>query len=99
MTQHTYLPAPAIVGDHLSPQSKRVLDMMEANGRSISAREAMLDLDITSATLARRVCDLEDAGLIIYRERNVNPGTGKRYTRYHFDPVRTTAPKAKTQAA
>jgi hypothetical protein len=49
---------------------------------SVSAREAMIDLDMTSATLARRIVDLERAGITIIRERRIHPVSGKRYTRY-----------------
>lgn len=66
---------------YLSPQAKRVLAHMRLNGGT-SAREAMTDLDITSATLARRIVDLEEAGYFIMRESKRNPVTGKRYTRY-----------------
>jgi len=64
------------------PQAMAVLRAMQRNDFSITAREAMLDLDMTSATLSRRMCDLEEAGVEIVRERKVNPVTRKRYTRY-----------------
>jgi len=68
------------------PQTIAVLKAMSSNHWSITAREAMMDLDMTSATLARRVCDLEEAGIRIHRERKVNPVTGKKYTRYWASP-------------
>ena len=49
---------------------------------SISARDAMIDLDMTSATLARRVCDLEKHGYTVIRHQKANPATGRLYTRY-----------------
>jgi len=70
-----------------SPQAFKVLLMMERNDFSITAREAMMDLDMTSATLSRRICDLEDLGVRITREQRKNPMSGKRYTRYFFDPL------------
>jgi len=66
----------------VSRQAQMVLMAMSSNNWSITAREAMLDLDMTSATLSRRICDLEEAGVKIRRERKVNPVTGKKYTRY-----------------
>lgn len=62
-------------------QTQIILNHMEQAG-SISAREAMLDHDMTSATLARRICDLEEQGHKIIRERKHNSITGKPYTRY-----------------
>jgi predicted ArsR family transcriptional regulator len=49
---------------------------------SISARDAFVDLDMTSATLARRICDLEVQGYSILRSHKTHPVTGRRYTRY-----------------
>lgn len=49
---------------------------------SISARDAMIDLDMTSATLARRICDLEKHGYQIIRHQKVHPVSGRLYTRY-----------------
>ena len=65
----------------LSDQSRVVLQHMRRAG-SLSAREAMDDYGITSATLARRVCDLEEAGFYVNRTRKVHPITHRRYTRY-----------------
>ncbi|HWL80085.1 MAG TPA: helix-turn-helix domain-containing protein [Roseomonas sp.] len=65
----------------LSPQALLVHDHIERTG-SISAREAMSDYSITSATLARRVCDLEQAGVRVRRLRREHPITGRKYTRY-----------------
>jgi DNA-binding MarR family transcriptional regulator len=65
----------------LTPQARRLYVYMTRTG-SISAREALLDLDITSATLSRRICDLEEQGYRITREHKKHPMTGKRYTRY-----------------
>jgi len=78
----------------ITNQCFSVYTAMRRNGGSISATEAMLDLDITSATLARRICDLEEAGVIVQRDRRRNKITGKRYTRYilqGYDPMREEA--------
>lgn len=65
----------------LTPQARKVFDHMRRAG-SISARDAMADHQMTSATLARRVCDLEEAGVVIVRESKEHPIVGTRYTRY-----------------
>lgn len=65
----------------LTPLSRKVLQHMRRAG-SISAREAMADHGITSASLARRVCDLEEAGYEVERIRKTHPITGQKYTRY-----------------
>ncbi|WP_339771467.1 helix-turn-helix domain-containing protein [uncultured Pseudosulfitobacter sp.] len=69
---------------NLTRLAKTIVAYMEKNG-SISARAAAADLDITSASLTRRLTDIEDAGIPIKRERRVHPVTGKRYTRYSLD--------------
>jgi hypothetical protein len=78
-------PTPVSKGEpqytRLSGQSKMIYRHMDRAG-SISAREAMDDYGITSATLARRICDIEEEGFEIWRDRLVHPITGKRYTRY-----------------
>lgn len=65
----------------LSPQAATIHNHIRRTG-SITARDAMADYGITSATLARRMCDLEVAGFRVVRERKEHPITGKRYTRY-----------------
>lgn len=76
-------PAPHIPGGYLalSDQAKTVFQHMRRAG-SISARDAMADHDMTSATLSRRICDIEQEGFRIIRERRQHSVTGKRYTRY-----------------
>lgn len=66
----------------VSPQVRKLLWAMIFNDMTITAREAMLDLDMTSAVLSRRICDMEELGFGIERVRRKNPVTGKRYTRY-----------------
>jgi len=66
---------------NLSPLARAIFAHMERAG-SISAREAMADYGITSATLTRRICDIEAAGIVIHRERRKHPITGRLYTRY-----------------
>ena len=63
---------------------RKIVGYMIKNGGSISAREAFLDLDITSSSLTRRICDLEEMGYQIIRERKKHPVTGKLYTRYRL---------------
>lgn len=70
---------------NLSDQAQLVYRHMVRAG-SISAREAMDDHGITSATLARRICDIEEEGFGVNRDRRVHPITGKRYTRYSLQP-------------
>jgi DNA-binding MarR family transcriptional regulator len=65
----------------MTPQAHRLLSYLYKND-SITARTALLDLNMTSATLARRICDLEEAGVTIERVRKRNPETGARYTEY-----------------
>lgn len=65
----------------LNPLAKKVYQHMQRAG-SISAREAMADHGITSASLARRICDIEAAGFPIKRDRRTHPLSNQRYTRY-----------------
>lgn len=66
---------------NLSPLCQKVYQHMQRAG-SISAREAQDDYGITSASLARRICDIEAEGFGITRDRKVHPITEQRYTRY-----------------
>jgi hypothetical protein len=67
----------------LTPQAQAVVAFLRANPAGISAQDAMLYLSgMTSATLARRICDLEEVGYTIIRERKANPVTKRSYTRY-----------------
>jgi len=70
----------------LSPQAQTIYQHMRRAG-SISAREAMEDYGITSATLARRICDISAEGFSVLRDNRVHPMTGKRYTRYSLTAV------------
>lgn len=70
----------------LTPLARKVLNYLTHNDGSISAREAAADLDITSASLSRRIVELEDFGYNIEHERKVHPVTRKRYTRYMLAP-------------
>jgi len=65
----------------MTPQACTVLEYIAHNG-SITAREALLDFDMTSATLARRICELEAEGFQVARTPRKHPVTGKRYTKY-----------------
>lgn len=66
---------------NLSPQAQLIYKHM-SRAQTISAREALADHGITSATLARRVCDIEKEGFKVNRERRNHPVTGRSYTRY-----------------
>lgn len=77
-------PKPAVAAQlrsNLSPQASLVFGHMQQAG-SISAREAFADHGITSASLAKRVCDIKTEGFDVKRTKLVHPLTGKRYTRY-----------------
>lgn len=76
-------PAPQRIYGNLTPLCKTVFQHMKRCG-SISAREAMSDHGVTSASLARRICDLEAEGFKIKRTRKEHPLTGKAYTRYEL---------------
>jgi hypothetical protein len=56
---------------------------MERTG-SISARDAMDDYSMTSATLARRIADIKLKGFDVNHIRKQHPITGLRYTRYEL---------------
>jgi len=80
----------------LTPLASRIIDFTKKNGGAISAREALIDLDITSASLTRRITEIEALNhpprfegdedirpvYSVDRQRKNNPVTGKRYTRY-----------------
>lgn len=79
---------PETVNQSLTPQQKKILTYVsQTKTGSISAREAMFDLDITSATLSSRICEMErikKKAFTIVRDRRTNPHTKKHYTRYLF---------------
>lgn len=83
-----------VIAMNLSPLAKKIILHMQKAG-SISARDAFTDLDITSASLTRRITDITEAGIPIKRASKINPATGKRYTRYSID----NPPKKKTTGA
>ena len=67
----------------LSNQALTIYNHMKRRGKGgISAAEAMMDYGITSATLARRICDIEEVRIKVVRLRKKHPITGRRYTRY-----------------
>lgn len=70
----------------MTPLAYKVLGVIERTG-SISAREALLELDINSSSLTRRISEIQDSGTPIVAERKVNERTGKRYTRYSLREV------------
>lgn len=66
---------------NLSPLSRTIYQHM-SRASSVTAREAMNDYGVTSASLARRIKDIEEEGFVITRERRTHPITGHKYTRY-----------------
>lgn len=79
--------APAKLFSQLSDQARLIFQHMRRAG-SISAREAYDDYSITSATLARRICDIELLeGWTVNRERRVHPISQRSYTRYSLVSV------------
>lgn len=83
-------PAPQRQLSNLAPLAIKVFQHMQRAG-SISAREAMSDHGITSASLARRICDIEAEGFAITRDRRIHPLTKQAYTRYSLAPVQVAA--------
>lgn len=67
----------------VKPQALKILRHLEKTG-SITAREAMDDYNMSSATLARRINDLEEAGVSIQRVRKSHPIFGTKYTQYRI---------------
>lgn len=68
------------------PQARKLYDFAQKN-RGVSALDAFITFQITSATLARRVCDLEREGFPVTRERRKHPVSGRPYTRYHIGSI------------
>ncbi len=73
----------------LSPQNTILLDYMYKNGGRITARGAYDDLQMTSATLASRMCEMLSKGIDIERTQKVHPVTRKKYTEYVLTDVKT----------
>lgn len=65
----------------LSPLARKVYHQMVQVGH-ITALDAIRSLGITSASLSRRICDLEEVGVKVKREKAKDPITGRAYTRY-----------------
>jgi DNA-binding MarR family transcriptional regulator len=82
----------------LSPQARTIYDHILKAG-SISAREAMADYGITSATLARRICDIEAVGFVVYRETREHPIHKRRYTRYSIGDSESLSPMQQQEGA
>lgn len=68
----------------MTPLAYKVLGVIERTG-SISAREALLELDINSSSLTRRITEIKNSGTPIRAERKHNDRTGARYTRYSLE--------------
>lgn len=65
----------------MSPETARLLKYLRKQG-SVSAREAMLDLNIGSATKA--IHRLRTAGFDVQTHERTNPATGQSYARYYL---------------
>lgn len=67
----------------LKPQAQMLLAKLKERGKEgVSQRDAMIDLGMTSATLASRVSELAKAGLMVAGMRRVNPYTKRGTTTY-----------------
>ncbi len=71
----------------LQPLAKEIVNLMVIAGDDgISARDVYLTVsETTSSSFTRRITDIEKAGFEVYRERCMNPITGKCYTKYFLD--------------
>lgn len=65
----------------LTPETSRLLAYLRKQG-SVSAREAMLDLNIGSTTKA--IHRLRSAGFDVQTFNRTNPATGQSYARYYL---------------
>lgn len=70
----------------LSPLAQKMVQHMRRAG-SISAREAMNDYGVSSGSMVRRICDIEEAGFKVKRDKRKHPMTGRQYTRYSLVEV------------
>ncbi len=68
----------------LTPQAQDIVKYIRKAG-SISARDAVNDLGITSSVLTRRLTDIERSGFTVVRTRKVHGVTQKKYTRYTLE--------------
>lgn len=66
-------------GNFKMSQTEKILKHMREAGH-ITQRQAMMDYSIQSLT--RRICDLQEKGHRIHKERRKHPVTGQEYTRY-----------------
>jgi biotin operon repressor len=65
----------------MTPETSRLLKYLRKQG-SVSAREAMLDLNIGSTTKA--IHRLREAGFEVQTHPRTNPATGQSYARYYL---------------
>ena len=71
---------------HITSTHKKLLEISQLN-EGISQREALLDLDMSSATLASRASEMERLGIKVRRVQRKNPTPASKYPRYFFsDP-------------
>jgi DNA-binding HxlR family transcriptional regulator len=66
---------------NLTPQAKKIVTHLIKAG-DITARDAMADYGITSASLTRRFTEIEKEGIPISREQRVHPIHQRKYTNY-----------------
>jgi len=75
-----------INADNIPPSlpdgAARVLKFIAKAG-SITAREAMIDLDMAQGTLTKNICRIENSRYTVYRKPCIHPVSGTRYTRYY----------------
>jgi len=67
----------------LTRRALQVLEYLQAKG-SASPREFLLDIDINSGSLTRRITELRDAAYPITSVVKSHPVTGRRYTVYTY---------------
>lgn len=65
----------------LTPLARKIYGHILQHGH-ISAFDAFRVFGISSASLSRRICDLEEVGVGVKRVRAKDPLTGVRYTKY-----------------
>lgn len=70
----------------LTPRALEVLDYLQAKG-SATPRDFLLDLDINSGSLTKRISELTGMGYPIHSRFEKHPVTGRRFKRYQYSPA------------
>lgn len=74
----------------LSPLARTVYaEMLRCNG--ITGANAHRALGISSASLSKRICDLESVGIKVDRLPRTDPLTGRKYTKYRLQRSQVAA--------